>query len=133
MAHRRDITGVRGDAYNTTVIHPQTGETVPGFYMEVRDAHWQKRRVPYQLRFVDPMTGQPMIPGLPGIVYVPVTDEVALIRTAPPGGIFKISRAALFDPTTPPFMKPSSFLVPPDVGLHQIELAAPLFLGEGAG
>jgi hypothetical protein len=78
---------------------------------------------PYRLLLPTiPGTPGPAAPGVHSIAYAAVTDEVYVIRSATPGGIFGIPRSVLLDTTTPPFAKGAALqvLVPPTAGLSDL-------------
>jgi hypothetical protein len=78
---------------------------------------------PYQLLLPTlPGTPGPAAPGVHSIAYAAVTDEVYMIRTASPGGIFGIPRSVLLDTTTPPFAKGDALqvVVTPTAGLTDL-------------
>jgi len=56
-------------------------------------------------------------PGVHSMTYAGLTDEVCMVRTAPPGGIFCMARETLFDTRRPALGKPKRTLVPPQIGL----------------
>jgi hypothetical protein len=76
----------------------------------------------YTLRVPSQPGLPPTYPGVHSIAYAAVTDEVAFVRTAPPGGIYAIGRAALLDALTPPFAKGSALreVVAPTAGLSDL-------------
>jgi hypothetical protein len=104
------------EPYCSTVIAPN-GDEVPGFYLAVRDENWHKVRLPYQLAVPFP---EPGLPAFKGITYIDLTDQIAILRVQTPGGIFTIDRALLLDETIPPFAKPYSILVAPEIGLSDL-------------
>jgi hypothetical protein len=77
---------------------------------------------PYTLRVPGPPGGPPIYPGVHSVTYAAITDEVAFVRTATPGGIYAISRTALLDASVPPFFKGAAMreVVAPTVGLSDL-------------
>jgi len=61
-----------------------------------------------------------LYPGVHSEMYVEATDEVCLVVTASPGGIYCIAHAALVDLATPPFAKTFRTLVPPTPGVSDL-------------
>jgi hypothetical protein len=85
--------------------------------MAVRDENWHKVRLPYQLRVPFP---EPVLPPFKGITYIDLIDKVAILRVQTPGGIFTVDRSVLLDQNVPPYAKPYSVLVAPEIGLSDL-------------
>jgi hypothetical protein len=77
---------------------------------------------PYTVSLPSP-PGSPVVvgPGIESITYAHVTDEACVVSNAQ-GGVFCISRGALLDPQTPPFLKGQALraVIAPTPGLTDL-------------
>lgn len=73
---------------------------------------------------IPPMFPFPILPGIHGVAYVNPTDEVAVIRTATPGGIYGIPASVVLDQGTPPFAKGARVreIVAPQPGVSDLSV-----------
>jgi hypothetical protein len=65
-----------------------------------------------------------ILPGIHGVAYCDPTDEIAVIRTATPGGVYGISASTLFDDTVPPYAKADEVreIVAPHPGVSDLSV-----------
>jgi hypothetical protein len=117
------VAGPSLDDWRLAMIDPQFA---PGFGVPEIDGIGRApggSTRPYRLLLPTiPGTPGPAAPGVHSIAYVPVTDEVYVIRTVSPGGLFGIPRSVLLDTRTPPFAKGAALqvVVPPTHGLSDL-------------
>jgi hypothetical protein len=77
---------------------------------------------PYRFLPPSPGGGAPSFPGAHSITYAAATDEVVVLVTCTPGGLFALPRLALLDRLVPAFAKGALLreLVPPTPGLADL-------------
>lgn len=71
-----------------------------------------------------PMFPFPILPGIHGVAYCNPTDEIAVLRTATPGGIYGIPASVLFDDSVPAWAKGDSVreIVAPQPGVSDLSV-----------